>query len=111
MNQKQEEQGSNKGVSSKSIKPLGLSVQDVSVQLKEKYNISGGALVTSVDKYSDAFIRGLSEGMVIIEANKKKVNNSDDLTDAVSDKKSGDSVLMKVIDKSGTERIIAVKVQ
>jgi len=110
MNENKEE-GSNKGVSSTTVKPLGISVQDAPSSLKEKLNISGGVVVTSVDKFSDSFLRGLQEGIVIIEANKKKISNSGDLSDALSGKSTGDSVLLKVMDKSGTERIIAVKLQ
>jgi serine protease Do len=110
LNEPTDESG-NKGISSKTIKSLGLSVQDAPSSLRDKLNITGGVVVTSVDKYSDSFLRGLTEGVVIVEANKKKVNNSDDLESAISDKKEGDSILLKVMDKSGTERIIAVKVQ
>lgn len=102
---------SNKGLNSTTIKSLGIGVQDVPSSSKEKLNISGGVVVTSVDKYSDAYLRGLGEGIIIVEANKRKVSDAKDLSDAISDKKSGDSVLLKVIDKQGTERIIAVKVQ
>jgi serine protease Do len=108
-NSGKKEDMSSKG--STSVKALGLSVTDINPQIKDKYNISGGVVITSVDKYSDAFLRGLQEGIVIVEANKKKVNSSDDLADAISGKKSGDSVLLKIIDKTGTERILAVKIQ
>ena len=110
MNNKQEE-GSNKGVNSTTVKGLGISVQDAPSSVKEKYNISGGVVVTSVEKYSESFLRGLGEGSVIIEANKKKINNADDLNSALSGKNTGDSILLKIIDKTGTERIVAVKVQ
>ncbi len=110
MNNKQEE-GSNKGVNSTTVKGLGISVQEAPSSLKEKLNISGGVVVTSVEKYSESFLRGLGEGSVIIEANKKKINSADDLNSALSGKNSGDSVLLKIIDKSGTERIVAVKIQ
>jgi S1-C subfamily serine protease len=56
-------------------------------------------------------MRGLQEGFVITEANKKTVKNVQDLTDAISGKGQGDSVLLKVMDKNGTERIVAVKLQ
>lgn len=110
LNQNNEEPG-NKGVSSLTVKSLGVDVQNAPGSTKEKYKISGGVVVTSVDKYSDAFLRGLQEGSVIIEANKQKINSTDDLSDAISSKKPGDSVLLKIIDKGGTERIIAVKLQ
>ncbi len=109
-NEKKEE-GINKGISSTTVKSLGISVQDAPSSVTEKLSISGGVIITSVDKFSDSFLRGLSEGVVIIEANKKKISNSGDLTDAISGKSTGDSVLLKIIDKSGTERIIAVKLQ
>ena len=110
MNNTQEE-GSNKGVNSTTVKGLGISVQDVTTSLKEKYNISGGVVVTSVDKFSETFFRGLQEGSVIIEANKKKINNAGDLSDALSGKTTGDPVLLKIVDKNGSERIVALKMQ
>ena len=105
------DEGSNKGVSSTSISSLGMAVQDAPSSLKEKYNISGGVVVTSVERMSESFLRGLAEGMVIVEANKKKINDVKDLTDVISDKKSGDPILLKVVDKSGQERIVALKIQ
>lgn len=110
MNNTQEE-GSNKGVNSTTVKGLGISVQDITTSLKEKYNISGGVVVTSVDKFSETFFRGLQEGSVIIEANKKKINNAGDLAEALSGKTTGDPVLLKIVDKSGSERIVALKMQ
>jgi len=109
-NQKKEDM-SNKGSNSESVKSLGLTVTDIGSQLKEKYNVAGGVVITGVDKYSDAYLRGLQEGFVITEANKKSVNSVDDLRNAISGKGSGDSVLLKVLDKNGTERIVAVKLQ
>lgn len=106
-----QEEGSNKGVNSTSLNLLGISVQDVNSTVKEKYNISGGVLVTGVERMSESMIRGLQEGFVIIEANKQKINKVGDLEDALSGKKSGDPVLLKVIDKTGQERIVALKIQ
>jgi len=106
-----QEEGSNKGVNSTSLNSLGISVQDVNSTVKEKYNISGGVLVTGVERMSESMIRGLQEGFVIIEANKQKISKVGDLEDALSGKKSGDPVLLKVIDKTGQERIVALKIQ
>ncbi len=111
LNNNKQDEGSNKGISSTTVKALGITVQDAPGSLKEKLNISGGVVVTSVEKMSESFLRGLQEGTVIVEANKKKINNVNDLTDALSSKNTGDPILLKVMDKSGQERIIAVKVQ
>ncbi|MCX7878468.1 MAG: PDZ domain-containing protein, partial [Ignavibacteria bacterium] len=101
----------NRGISTRTVKSLGITVSDVPSSVKEKLNISSGAYVTSVDRYSETYQRGIGEGFVIIEANKKKISGPSDLEDAIADKKEGDSVLLKVIDKSGMERIVAVRVQ
>jgi serine protease Do len=105
------EDSGNRSVSTTTVNSLGITVSEVPSNLKSKYNLSGGALVTNVDRYSESFMRGLSEGIIITEANKKKISGPDDLLSAIADKKAGDSVLLKIIDKSGTERIIAVKLQ
>lgn len=98
-------------VSAKSLESIGIRVREVDNSLKSKYDIKGGALVTSVEKFSDSFMRGLKEGYVIIEANKKSIDNVNDLVDVVNDRKPGDSILLKVITTAGDVRIIAVKVE
>lgn len=97
--------------SSKSVKALGLSVANVDNATKKKLNIEGGVVVTSVDMYSESFMRGMREGIVILEANKQKVDNVEDLISAVSSKNKGDSILLKVMTPDGQERIVALLVQ
>lgn len=98
-------------VSSKSVKSLGLRVTGLDNATKKKLNIDAGVLVTSVDVYSESFMRGMREGYVIIEANKKKIENVDDLVSAVNEKSKGDSILLNVITPEGQERIVALLVQ
>jgi serine protease Do len=98
-------------MSGKAISSLGVTVSGLNGTLKDKLKIDGGVLVTSVDNYSDAFMRGLRKGMVIVEANKRTVNSPDDLAEAVKSKGKGDSVLLKVMTPDGQERIIAVEIQ
>ena len=99
------------GAASTSIKALGVSVGDLTSAQKDKIGINDGVVVTNVDKYSDAFMRGLAQGMVIVEANKRKISSADDLADAIKGKQPGDSVLLKVVTADGQERIVAVKLQ
>ncbi len=111
INQKKQDETGKSGESSMTIKKLGVSVGELTSSIKEKLNISEGVLITSVDKYADAFMRGLAQGMVIVEANKMKISSASDLNDAVSGKQSGDSILLKVVTSDGQERIVAVKIQ
>lgn len=98
-------------VSSKSIKPLGIKVSIIDNTAKQKYKINAGVIVTSVDMYSESFMRGMREGFVIIEANKKKIESVEDLVNAVGEKNKGDSVILKVITPEGQERLVALLVQ
>jgi serine protease Do len=111
INNKGKEENNKEDLASKTVKSLGISVSDIDNTTKKKYNVSDGVLITSVDKYSDNFMRGIREGYVITEANKHKISSVDDLTDAISGKKSGDSMLLKVVPPDGQERIVALEVQ
>jgi serine protease Do len=110
-NNKQNDESSKGETSSKSITSIGVSVSPLSSSLRDKLKVDGGVVVNSVDNYSDAFLRGLRKGMVIVEANKRTVNSADDLADAVKGKSKGDSILLKVYDQTGQERILAIQVQ
>ncbi len=98
-------------VSSKTVKSLGIKVSNLNNATMQKYSIDGGVLVTSVEMYSESFMRGLREGFVITEANKEKVKSMDDFVEIVGKKNKGDSLLLKVITPDGQERIVALQVQ
>jgi serine protease Do len=98
-------------VSSKSVQALGLKVSTIDNATKQKLNIDGGVMVTGIDMYSESFMRGIREGFVIIEANKKKIESAEDLLSAVGEKKKGDSIPLKVVTPDGQERIVFLLVQ
>ena len=98
-------------VSSKSIQALGLKVSNLDNATKQKLNIDGGVMVTGVDMYSESFMRGIREGVVIIEANKKKIENAEDLLSAVGEKKKGDSIPLKIVRPDGQESLVFLLVQ
>jgi len=108
---KPQKQGQDSELSTKTFSSLGLTVRNADISLKNKLDIKGGVLIVSVDQFSEAFMRGLRQGYVIIEANKKPVNDVGDLEDALSGKNSGDSILLKVITSDKEVRIFALKVQ
>lgn len=99
------------GAPTKSISSIGLTIKNVDNILKEKLGVSSGVVITKVDQYSESFLRGLQPGFVITEANKKKISTVEDLEDAISGKKSGDTILIKAIAQDGQERIYYIKVQ
>jgi len=86
---------------------IGLTINDVSPEVAEMLDISGGAYLTEVTVGSRADDAGLigSErggGDVIVAANGQEVNGKDDLVNIVKALKSGDPILLKFI-RSGID--------
>jgi len=79
---------------------LGMSVQDVTPQLRQMYGLSddvrGGVVVTSVKAVSAAADANIGEGDVITEVQGQRVGNSTDFRSAIDHLHSGSKVRMYV---------------
>ncbi len=78
---------------------IGVKVQDLTEQLGEYFGVEDGegALVTEVEEDMPAYKAGLKAGDVIVEVDGEDIEDTKDLTDAISDKEEGDKVKIKVI--------------
>lgn len=97
-------------MSTKSFESIGIAVSPLSSSMKEKFDVGNGVLITSVKKYSEGFDRGLSEGLVIIEADKEKIENIEQLSSIISKKNQGDVIILKVKNSQGIVRLVAVEI-
>ena len=80
-------------MSSKNV--LGIQVSDLTSRMRMSYRIPEnveGVIVTSVDPKSNAYAKGLREGMVIGEVNGKAITNSDQFQKVVAGIKKSDIV-------------------
>ena len=78
---------------------LGMSVQELSPQLRQLYGISDttrGVVVTSVKEVSPAGEASLSEGDVVTEVQGQKITNVNDFRAAIERAKSGSYIRMYV---------------
>ena len=93
-----------------SIEELGFSVQTLTPELAERFELEGveGVVVTSVDNDSAAFEAGLRPGMVITEVNRVGVDDLESFEDAIDSGGEAKSVLLLVVDPRGS-RYIALK--
>ncbi|MCB0723381.1 MAG: Do family serine endopeptidase [Ignavibacteriae bacterium] len=98
-------------LNSKAFEGLGLKVSDMTGSMLSKYGVSNGIYVTSVGTYTEAFNRGLREGLVITEADKSKISSVEDLASVISDKNKGDVVMLRVVSPAKDVRLIALEVQ
>jgi len=78
---------------------IGVKVQDLTEQLGEYFGVEDGegALVTEVEEDMPAYKAGLKAGDVIVEVDGEDIEDTEDLTDAISDKEEGDKVKIKVM--------------
>ena len=98
-------------LSSKKITSIGITVTDLSASLKEKFKTEDGVFISGVDNYSEGFDRGLREGLVIIEADKEKIDNVEQLSSVLDRKSKGDVIVLKVRTPDGNVRLIALEIQ
>lgn len=92
-------------------KSLGLTVQEINPRLKMELGIDEdkGVVVTGVEEGSLAYDAGIRQGDVILEVNKRPIQNLDDYRRAVETFKAGKSALFLV--KRGQAAIyVAIRV-
>jgi serine protease Do len=96
---------------SKKFDDVGFTVSDITNSMKKDYDVSSGVLVKNVVNYSEAFNRGLRAGYLIIEADKNKIDNTDELASVLNGKKKGDIVVLKAATPNKDIRLIALEIQ
>ncbi len=91
-----------------SVKPsknvLGITVQNITQQTRMMYRIpqnATGVVVTSVDPQSNAFGKGIQEGMVISELDGHNITSAEQFNKIVSRIKKGDPVSVYIQDVQG----------
>jgi len=98
-------------MNSKKFDEVGFSVTDITSSIKKQYDVEYGVLVNNVVNYSEAFNRGLRAGLVIVEADKSKIDSPDKLASIMNDRKKGDIVVLKVVTPTKDIRLVALEIQ
>lgn len=83
---------------------LGIKVQGLTAQARQSYRIPQeitGVVVVSVEPKSNAYAKGIREGLVISELNGQQVRTVDDYRKATAGVKSGDPVSLYIQDGQG----------
>jgi serine protease Do len=95
--------------------PLGLSLAVIDDEIRDSFSIpagSDGIIITEVDPASDAWSKGLREGLRIAEVNQHPVTTLEEIDELVAAAvDSGrEAVLLMVVDAGGQRRFIAVRI-
>ncbi len=99
----------NSGSGTATFDNIGLTVKNLTNNDKTEFKLDNGILITNVKPFSNAEDQRLFAGLVIIEANKEKVNNVNDFRRIVDEKK-GSALLIKVVDKDGNNRFVGIEI-
>src|SRR5690348_12074506 len=96
------------------VKTLGLSVADLTPELRERYQLaddSVGVVVTDIDKDGPAAEKGMRAGDVITEVAQEEVKTTADVVKKVDvATKAGRKSVLLLVDRQGDLRFYALKV-
>jgi serine protease Do len=84
---------------------LGFAVSSIDPELSAQYELepdASGIVVVSIEQSSPAFRAGLREGDLIRSVNRKRVDSLAQFKQTVKELKSGDSLLLQVVRRSGS---------
>lgn len=95
----------------KKYEKIGLTITDLPDRIKNEFDTDYGVYIKDVSPYSEAFMRGLRAGIVILEVNKEKVNNVSDFDNLVKDKKEGDVLVLKILLSNKEIRMVVVELK
>jgi len=89
---------------------MGMEVSELNQQYAQQYNISDkkGVVVTWVEGNSPAEMAGIREGDVIIEVDRKPVENLDEYSNAVKKAQKEGKVLL-LIKRAGTSLFVVIQ--
>ncbi len=75
---------------------LGITYQEVSASMTNRYNLPQGVLVVLVSRDGAAQNAGIKSGDVIVEYDSKEITTDDELLELIDAGKPGDEVIVKV---------------
>jgi serine protease Do len=108
------QQGQGGGETAEVDKALGLSVEEITPDLRRYYGLAAdveGALATEVSQAGPAFEQGLREGDVITEVNRVRVSGAADYREQMGKAKPGDIVALYVITpRSRLSRFVTLRI-
>lgn len=104
-------QQQDEGLPSESLKfdEIGLTVRNLNAAELKKYNLDNGVLISDVKPYSIGYDQGLGRGIVITKADRKEINNVNDLQKIINNSK-GKALLLEVADANGNSRFVGIEI-
>jgi len=103
---------STKSETSGTVKMLGLTLSNITPELKDKFSLSDdkGVVVVDVGKDSPAAEKGLKAGDVIMEAAQEEIKSTSQVAGKIDDaKKAGRKSILLLVERQGDLRFVALR--
>ena len=97
---------------SSTVTTLGLTLSNITPELKDKFSLSDekGVVVVDVTKDSAAAEKGLKPGDVIMEAAQEEIKSTSQVAGKIDDaKKAGRKSILLLVERQGDLRFIALR--
>lgn len=88
---------------------LGFTVKPLTADDKDNYDVQNGVIISKVDRNGEAIKRGIVPNGIIIKADRTKITSMKELKKVLSEKKSGDAVMLQIKYKD-SNRIVALEI-
>jgi len=102
---------SSENAASATVESLGLTVENIDAKVKKEYDVNHGVLITDVQVMGPAYQRGLRQGYVILDVDRKPIKSVAEFERIVREHKPGDSLLLRVKDSKKNVSLVAVELQ
>jgi serine protease Do len=103
-----------KGDAGNTVSALGLTLSNLTPELKEKFSLADdakGVVVVDVAKNSASAEKGLKPGDMIMEAAQEEVKTASQIAGKVADaKKSGRKSILLLVERQGDLRFVAIRI-
>ena len=103
-----------KGDAGSTVNALGLTLSNLTPELKEKFSLADdakGVVVVDVAKNSASAEKGLKPGDMIMEAAQEEVKTASQIAGKIADaKKSGRKSILLLVERQGDLRFVAIRI-
>ncbi len=98
-------------IPSKTFESIGITVSPLTSSIMSKFDVKNGIYIKDVKKFSEGYNKGLYKELVILEADKQLIKDTDQFNSIISKKNGGDVILLKVKIQDGNFRLISVEIK
>ena len=91
------------------VKEIGVTVKSINAQLKKRYEVEKGVLVSDIEELGPAQERGLRKGDIVTDIGDQKISTPDQFRKSITKLKPGDAVMLRVKGEDKKMRFVPIE--